>query len=399
MVLAFIVIAGGVLLTQQDVIQASVLDAIGLAPTATYSPNELVTQARGLQAQGDITQAARLYEQALAMRPDLIDWIYEYGLLQMELENYPEAVRLGDVAIDLEVYNPLGYALKARGMVWQGDASGAIRVALSGLNVDGQFATLHAMLGRAYTMSGNLSAGIESAERGVAIDPGNAEARRALAYSLNYAASYDAATQELETALALEPGNVSIAMELAYQYLALNRDEEAIDMYNTVLRIQPRNSRAMLRLCRAYRKVGQFDEALTQCENSVRADPSYVTAQFELGRIRYSVPYRNFADAQSNFEACVALAPANIECLFRLGLTHYYLFLAGNNPNGCRIAWDMLVQAQQMGVERTGIDATMEDIRIGMEHVNRDCPGNLSAQIPLELTPVSIDMLTATPGD
>ncbi len=374
---------GAFAFTQRDALRLAALTAMGAAPTPTAGPSDLISQARALNAQGDYSGAARIYEQALAMNPEAVDWIYEYGLLLIDLENYPAAVEWGDKAIASDSFNPLGYTLKARGLIWQGDAGAAIPIALTGLNVDGQFAPLFAMLGRAYTLSGNLNAGIENAEKGVAIDPGSAESRRALAFALNYAAEYDAATQELETAMTLEPGNVSIAMELAFQYLALNRDEEAIDVYNSVLRMQPRNSRAMLRLCRAYRKVGQFDEALTQCENAVRADPSYTGAQFQLGLLRYSEPYRDFAAARGNFESCVQLDPSNIECLFRLGLTHYYLYLAGGGADLCASAWDMLNQSRIMAEGRQNIDATMADIQTGMEHVDRDCPGNLSAQIDL----------------
>lgn len=386
LLLLFLVIlgVGAFAFTQRGPLTLAVLNAMGAAPTPTAGPTDLISQARALRAQGDYSGAAPLYERALAMNPEAVDWIYEYGLLLIDLENYPAAVAWGEKSIAIDSFNPLGYTLKARGLIWGGDAGAAIPVALTGLNVDGQFAPLFAMLGRAYTVGGNINAGIENAEKGVAIDPGSAESRRALAFSLNYAAAYDAATQELETAMMLEPGNVSIAMELAFQYLSLNRDEEAIDVYNTVLRMQPRNSRAMLRLCRAYRKVGQFDEALTQCENAVRADPTYTAAQFQLGLLRYSEPYRDFAAARGNFEACVQLDPSNVECLFRLGLTHYYLYLAGGSGELCASAWDMLNQARQMAEGRPNIAATEADIATGMAHVDRDCPGNLSAQIGLE---------------
>ncbi|MBC6957042.1 MAG: hypothetical protein DWB44_12750 [Chloroflexi bacterium] len=401
--LALIAVLGFAAYSQRDALQLAVLSAMNMAPTPTPGPTELVSQARAMRAQGDLSRAAALYEQALAARPDDIDWLYEYGLLQMDLENYAAAVDLGQRAIDIDSFDPRGYALKARGYVWQGDGAAAIPVALSGLNVDGRFAPLHAMLGRAYTLSGNLRAGIDSAEAGVAIDPGNAEARRALAFALNYAASYDAATEELETALSLEPGNVSIAMELAFQYLALNRDEDAIDLYNTVLKLQPRNSRAMLRLCRAYRKVGQFDEALTQCENAVRADPSYVSAQFQLGLLRYSEPYREFTAAAENFSTCVSFDPSNVECLFRWGLTDYYRYLADGDTALCGTAWDKLNQSLQMADGRPNLEQTIADIQLGMEHVARDCPGNLAAQMPLNLTPVLLvtptgdPLLTVTP--
>lgn len=381
--------------TQRDQIEAAALNLMGQGPTPTPNISDWLAEARRFQSSGDFVRAAAAYETALDMRPDSVDLMVEYGLLLIDLERYDEVVALGDVAIAADGFDPRGYALKARGLVWQGDGSGAIPVALSGLNVDRQHAPLYAMLGRAYALTGNLAAGIENAEIAVDIDSQNADARRAYAYTLNYAAAYDVATEQLEIAVALDPSNVSVAMELAFQYLSLNRDQEAIDLYTTVLRAQPRNARAMLRLCRAYRKVGQFNEAMAQCEDAVRADPTYSAAQFQLGMIRYSEPYRDFRGAQASFQACIDADPTNVECLYRLGLTHYYLFLQNaEGPEACPVAWDMLMQSRQMAESRSDLTATLESINLAVEHVARDCPGNLAAQIPMNLTPVLALTLT-----
>lgn len=396
--LILLLLIGGVAfagLTQRDALRAAALNFIGQAPTPTVSAADWLVQARAYQASGDLPRAAEAYEQAIALYPNSVDLLNEYGMMLIDLELYAEVVTLGDQAIALDGFNPRGYALKARGLVWQGDGSGAIPVALSGINVDRQYAPLYAMLGRAYALTGNLAAGLENAEIAVDLDPQSADARRAYAYALNYAAAYPEATEQLEIAVALDPSNMSVAMELAFQYLALNRDQEAIDLYTSVLRAQPRNARAMLRLCRAYRKIGQFNEAMAQCEDATRADPTYTVAQLQLGMMRYSEPYRDFRGAQAPFEACVQYDPTNIECLYRLGLTHYYLFL--QNAEGsevCQIAWDMLMQSRQMAESRTGVETTLSDINLAIEHVARDCPGNLGAQIPLNLTPVLSQTLT-----
>jgi len=382
-------------LTQRDALRGIALNLIGQAATPTASASDWLTQARASQSSGDLPAAAKSYQQAIALRPDSVDLMSEYGLLLIDLERYEEVVEWGEQAIATDGFDPRGYALKARGLVWQGNGSAAIPVALSGLNVDRQYAPLYAMLGRAYTLTGNLAAGLENAEIAVDLDSQNADARRAYAYALNSSAAYDEATEQLEIAVALAPSNVSVGMELAFQYLALNRDQEAIDLYTSVLRVQPRNARAMLRLCRAYRKIGQFNESMAQCEDAVRADPTYTVAQLQLGMMRYSEPYRDFRGAQAPFEACVQYDPTNIECLYRLGLTHYYLYLQqAEGVESCQTAWDMLIQSRQMAQSRTGVDATLSDINLAVEHVARDCPGNLAAQISLNLTPVLSQDLT-----
>jgi tetratricopeptide (TPR) repeat protein len=397
---------GALAYTQREAIERAALGWLGQAPTPTPSVLDWLADARAKQSSGDLSAAAASYETALAMRPESVDLLNEYGLLLIDLERYDEVVMLGDRAIAADSFDPRGYALKARGLVWRQDGTAAIPIALSGLNVDRQHAPLYAMLARAYALTGNLSAAIENAEIGVDLDPQSVDARRAYAYALTFSAAYARATEQLEIAVALDPSNVSAAMELAFQYLALNRDQEAIDLYTSVLRAQPRNARAMLRLCRAYRKVGQFNEAIAQCEDAARIDPMYAAAQFQLGMLRYSEPYRDFRGAQASFDQCMVADPSNVECLYRLGLTHYYLYLQrAEGAEACQTAWDMLNQARRMAETRTALAETLTTIDLGIEHVARDCPGNLAAQVPLNLTPVLSQTLTpaapdpqATPG-
>lgn len=382
--------------SQREALTHMTLGVLGHSSTPTPGLLDWVAQARDLQSRGDLAGAADAYRTALQLRPDSVDLLNEYGMLLIDLERYDEVVELGDRAIAADSFDPRGYALKARGLVWRQDGTSAIPVALAGLNVDRQYAPLYAMLARAYALTGNLAAGIENAEIAVDLDPQNADVRRAYAYALNYAAAHQRATEQLEIAVALEPTNISVVMELAFQYLALNRDQEAIDLYTSVLRAQPRNARAMLRLCRAYRKVGQFNEAMAQCEDAVRADPTYAAAQFQLGMMRYSEPYRDFRGAQAAFQACVDAEPSNVECLYRLGLTHYYLYLQNAESSAaCQVAWDLLLQSRRMAETRVGLESTLDNINLAIEHVARDCPGNLAAQVPLNLTPV----LGLTPAD
>jgi tetratricopeptide (TPR) repeat protein len=147
--LGLIGVLGFIGLTQGDQVRGLALGMFGQAPTPTPSAYDWLVNARASQSSGDLQAAATAYERAIALRPNTIDLLYEYGLMLIDLERYDDVVALGDQAIAIDGFDPRGYALKARGLVWQGDGSAAIPVALSGLNADRKYAPLYAMLGRA----------------------------------------------------------------------------------------------------------------------------------------------------------------------------------------------------------------------------------------------------------
>lgn len=402
--------AAAIVYEQRNALEVMVMTALGNVPEPTAQPVELATRAMESAARGDLPQAARLFEQALAMRPDNLDFMYEYGLILVGMARYDQAIALGDEMIRLSQFDPRGYTLKARALVWDGQSSAALPVALAGMEVDRQFSPLYAVIARAYVATGNIRAGLENGEMAVRLDPLNADARRSYAFALNNAAAYDEAIEQLEIAESIDPRNVDVKMELAGYYLWRDRDEEAINLYNSILASQPRNARAMLRLCDAYRKIGQFDVALGHCEDAADTDPSLTVAQLRYGLLLYS--RREFARALPYFQRCVDNAPDNVECLYRLGLTHYYLYLGAvasaenledpaardrlinDASSRCDTAWDHLQDSLLMAQNRSDT-ATLENIRLGLGLVSRDCPAYRGAAIiPPELLdtpPAQID--------
>lgn len=391
LILIALIIGTGVFVsTQFDQLQTMAMKAMGISPTATAMPFELANEALVYYAAGELETAAKNFEQALAQRPEDISYIYEYGLILIAMGEYERAIELGDQAIQLNQFDPRGYTLKGRALVWADDAAAAIPVLLAGQAVDGQFSPLYSVLARAYIAIGNFSAGLENAELAVEFDPMNADARRSYAYALNNVAAYDQAIEQLEIAVATDPQNIDILMELAGYYLWNDRDDEAIDIYTSILAFQPRNARAMLRLCDAYRKIGEFEIALGHCEDAAITDPDYTQAQFRYGLLQYSE--RNFDVAKTYFERCVESDPDNLDCYYRMGLADFYLSQAArdalaltddteqqqslqNDSNTyCDSSWDVLQKSLLMAQSRDNTDELLENIRLGLSLVSRECP-------------------------
>jgi tetratricopeptide (TPR) repeat protein len=413
-------LAVGAAYLMRDQIEATAMQLMGVVPVPTPQPGDLASQAIAAYQRGEAQEALTLFEQAIAARPDNLDFQYEYGLMLVKQARYDDVIAMADQMILENPFDPRGFTLKARAQVWSGNASGALVTALAGLEVDRRYSPLQSVLSRAYVGTGNLRAAIESGQLAVEYDPLNADAYRSYSFALNNAAAYEEATEMLEIAVSLDPQDVDTSMELAGYYLWNDRDQEAIDIYTSILATQKRNARAMLRLCDAYRKIGQFDVAQGYCQNAADADPGFTQAQFRYGLLLYSA--RQFPAARPYFEQCVTNSPDILDCQYRLGLTYYYLHLDGqaraaiaesdaqrqqilsDSSGFCELAWTRLQESLAMAQANNIEGETLENIRLGLGFVSRDCAAYRGAaplpdfanpdaetlpEVPLDITPVS----------
>lgn len=371
-----------------DLVQATAYNLLNPDLTPTPLPSTLAVQAEGRFLQGDLAGAIDLYQQALAMRPDSVDYLYEYGMLLIDLDNSrntnaEEAREIAERMIAIAPNDARGYALRARALVWTNNASAAVPVATAGLGIAPDFAPLHAALSRAYISTGKLGDGQRSGLQAIEHGPSDVRSYWAYASSLANSGARDEAILEYERAVDVHPNFLPPYFELALQYLASNRDQEAIDTYDRILGVQPRNAQALLRQCEAYRKVGQFERARGLCRDAVTADPDYAAAQFRYGLLAYND--FEFSAAEQAFQACVNQENDNLACIYRLGLSRYYLarenfqFQCGDRSAPecqateiCRSGWELLQEALILAQAREGTDGDIEIIRVGLTAISSD---------------------------
>lgn len=357
-------------LSQWTLLENTVDGFMGNAPTPTPLPSELATRASELKLLGDLQGAAELMEKAVSERPDNIAYLYEYGSLLNDIGRYEEAVDLGEQIIDLNPRDVRGFALEARSLMWQGQPTAAIPIALSGLEMNPRFTSLYTSLSRAYVETSRWGDALDMAERGLSIDPNDPALNRAYAYALQSVAEYEQAISYLERSIELRPPFMPTYFELAGLYLSRDRDQEAIDLYDRILSIEPRNARAMLRQCLAYRKVGEFSRALGFCEDSISNDPTDPEALFQLGLLYYRD--RRFLESRDTFAQCVEydVGTYDLSCLYRLGLSHYY-------TGDCDIGWDYLQDSLVIAQARDDGQIAVDNIRQGLGAIASDpnCPG------------------------
>lgn len=369
---------GLILLTTQqfDRMQYMALDAIGIAPTPTLFASQHAEAGVDYYNAGDVEAALTEFELAMEQRSDDVDYLYEYGRTLIELDRYDEAVPIGDAAIQAAPNDVRGYALKARALMWS-DPGTAIPTAVSGLEIDPNYAPLHAALAVAYTNIGRYAEGLQRGARAVELDPLNAFTHRAYSIPLIYTGRNSQAIEQLEEAVSINPNLTAPYFELAAQYRFIDFPEMAVGVYRRVLAIDEDNAKAYLRLCETYASIGEFITGSGFCETALEIDPEYGSAWRMLGQLQYN--RRNYEGSIDSFNNCVRYGSTEVECYYIRGLAHYFL-------GQCDEAWVVLQDSLQYAVQ----DPIIEAINIGLENVTIRCAGYENQSLPTPIPPTPI---------
>lgn len=378
--LAIIGVTAGLLaiaFLSRDDIDYAARGALGLPrATPTLFPSQHAQRGIALYTDGKVEDALAEFAIAVEQRPSNIDYLYEFGRILIELDNFAKAAEIGDQAIAAAEYDARGYAIKARALMWS-DPGEAIPFAVAGLERDSEFAPLHAALAIAYTNIGRYAEGYQRGMLATQLDPLDAFSHRAFAIPLIYTDRRNEAIAALEKAVAINPNLTAPYFELALQYRQQDYQEMAVGIYRRILELEPGNAKAYLRICQTYAEVGEFLTATPYCETATEIDENYADAWQWLGQMRYT--RRNYEGTLEAMETCVALGSTAVECYYMRGWSYYVL-------DQCPRAWDVLQEALQYTREPHIISI----INDGLASVRANCPGFEDARLPTPIPPTPI---------
>ncbi len=366
-----------------ETVQSEVLKALNMAPPPTTLPSQNATLAMQLFYEGDLNGAIEVFQEAVRMRPDNIDYLYEFGSLLMEADRFEEAMLVADQAIAVAPDDPRGYALRSRGLMWS-DPPQAIQAAIQGLDRDAEFGPLYASQGVAYTNLGRWQEGLRMATRARELDPNNIFVQMSYQWPATYRGDYRGAIEALETAIGLNPNLVTPYFYLArlYSLRQVGEPTMAIATYERILQMEPENERAYLRLCQTYAAVDQarFDIAQFYCDRAIAINPEYGDAYAQRGQMQYV--RRNYEGAIESFRACIENGSQLIECRYLMGFAEYLL---GN----CEDAWTISNEARPIAIER-GMDIIVENIDFVLDAITERCAAFRDRPVPTSVPPTPL---------
>lgn len=184
-------------------------------------------------------EAAALFEQAVAAKPDHYDAILELGKVYI-------ALRKSDRAVP--------YLERARSM-------------------KSDDAQVYQMLGRAYMMLKENEKGLAALRSAIKIDPENAGYHYFLGFALDIVNQKSEAAMEYRRAVELNPEYADAHFKYGNSLFLEKKYEEAREQYQAVARIQPNYEYIHLNLSSVLMTIGRQDEAIAEVEEEIKQNP------------------------------------------------------------------------------------------------------------------------------
>jgi tetratricopeptide (TPR) repeat protein len=196
---------------------------------------------QALCQKGELAEAVRQCNQALAINPDFA-----------------------------EAHFNLGIALHKQGMLEE-----AVTEYNKALRIQPDYMEAHYNLGLALVKEGKLDEAIAQYRSALEINPANEDARYNLGNALVKAGNPDEAIAQYRQALQINPDDAEARNNLGVVYAGKGQWEEAIAQYQRALQINPHYADACFNLGRAFLRKGDFDAALAcfQKTTALSADP------------------------------------------------------------------------------------------------------------------------------
>lgn len=256
--------------------------AIALAPDLARAH---MNRGNILLARGEVEEALNTYQRALDLEPDYAAAHYNSGNAHAQLNHHDAACAAYEKAIQLkpdftDAHVALGNALEDLGR--RDEAAASYRRALE---ICPEYAEVHANLGKTLLALGQHNEGTASLKLATDLLPDDMETLFVLGATQKSRGQLEAARSSLSRIQAASPENIDVNLQLGDTLLELGQADEAIACYRRVLDLVPDHFIARNNLGNVYFTLGLFDEAFFWYSRALELQPDSATVHSNLGSI------------------------------------------------------------------------------------------------------------------
>jgi tetratricopeptide (TPR) repeat protein len=298
-------------------------------PTSTRGAISYREEGTAFFEAGDLDQAIRAYQDALAVNPeDYIGWTelariqtYSSALLTQERQRgrLAEALASIDKAVGLAPEDSSAHAVRAFVLDWSAGASGttvdyqafiseASTEAVLALQLDNNNVLALAYQAEVYADQQQYSQAAEYAERAFALDPNSFDTLRVRGYVLESNEAYASAIEEYKRAVEVAPNQTFIYIRIGQNYRELGLYDQALEYFDRAATINKAlgidDPLPYIAIAKTYSRMGEFFAAALNAEKAVDLDPTNPDWYGQLGIIY---------DRARNFESAVLVLRCAVE--------------------------------------------------------------------------------------
>ena len=218
-----------------------------------YPNSALLYNIRGscIKAIGQLDEAVKDYEKALALKPDYAEVLYNLGITLREL----------------------------------GQIDAAINSYKQALTIKPDYFGAHNNLGNIFLDLGQLDAAADHFEWAVAYKPDFADAYNNLGVVCRQREQLHDAIKNFEKAIDIKPDYIEAHSNLGHSLNLINQEDAALKCYETALAINPNYVLAHINMGSLFQETGKIDLAIKQYEKVLAMNPNHVLAYYNLSAL------------------------------------------------------------------------------------------------------------------
>jgi tetratricopeptide (TPR) repeat protein len=255
--------------------------------------------------------AEQAFRRVLADQPGHFRALCGLAVVRGQLGALDEARDLIGQAVDVAGQSAEDHVVLGTTFIRMNDLASARRqfemaVALDEGHAEARFHLANVLSGR-----GDVADAVIHYERVLAIDPDNAEAHQNLGLALQGLGQFEAALAHHQAALAISPKSAAIHASLGDACRHLGRHDDAIVQYAQALAINPGLTDAHINLGGCFHATGRRAQAIRSYQRALTVNPGLADAHYNLGNLY--AEFDNLDAAIVHYERSIALRPASAE--------------------------------------------------------------------------------------
>ncbi len=272
---------------------------------------ELYSQAKAAQAQGDLATAIAKYEQILHIAPRLGPAYNNLGALYFRQRDYRKAATVLEQALKISPGMPSASALLGISLFEVGEYDKARPRLEAALHANGSDSNAQMFLVKDLTKLGDYDAAAVQLQQLAGRDPKNQEVWYLLAK-----VHMKLSEQALARMNAIDPHSV-LAHQLSGEMMeSMNNYDGAVVELKKAVEMAPRQPGTHYKLGDAYWSLSQWDSASEQFQAELSVDPANCMARWKIGNIllqKNGSPEEALAGIEQALSMCPALTDARVD--------------------------------------------------------------------------------------